>query len=190
MPTRGSNVLERFLLGSVTERVVRRSDVPVLTISPDDGGGLQYPYRNVIVPTDGSETATAALAAGVDVANASDAALHLIHVVEDSGFGFGSPGDDEAVRAEANEILETSADTARNASVESVTTTLETGTVHEEVLEYVETHDVDLIVVGTRGRTNLDRYLLGSVAEKLVRAAPVPRHDGSGGRRVTGTGPE
>lgn len=174
LPARGPTVLERFLLGSVTERVVRRSDVPVLTISPDVGRDLQYPYRNILVPTDGSETANAALAAGVDVANASDAAFHLIHVVEDSGFGFVSPGDDETVRAGANEILERSADRARTDSVESVTTTLERGTVHEEVLEYVETHDVDLIVVGTRGRTNLDRYLLGSVAEKLVRSAPVP----------------
>jgi nucleotide-binding universal stress UspA family protein len=174
MPARSRNVLDRFLLGSVTERVVRRSDVPVLTMRPDDDIDLQSPYRNVLVPTDGSEAATAALEAGVDVVTATDASLHLLHVVEESGFGLDFASDDEAVEAEANEILEAAADAARDASIESVTTALEQGSVHEEVLAYVEAHDVDLVVVGTHGRTNLDRYLLGSVAEKLVRSAPVP----------------
>lgn len=177
MPSRGRRTLDRFLLGSVTERVVRRSDVPVLTIRPDDDVDARYPYRNVFVPTDGSESANAALAAATDVASTADAGLHLLHVIEETGFSldFGSADDeDEAVEAEANEILETAAETARDAPVGSVTTAIERGSVHEETLAYVDDHEVDLVVVGTHGRTNLDRYLLGSVAEKLVRSSPVP----------------
>ncbi|MFW5903416.1 MAG: universal stress protein [Halolamina sp.] len=174
LPTRSRGVLDRFLLGSVTERVVRRSDVPVLTIRPDEDVDLRSLYRNVLVPTDGSESAADALAAGIDVATASDAGLHLLHVVEESGFGLAFAGDDEAVEAEASEVLEAAAETAREAPIESVTTALERGSVHEEVLAYVEDNEVDLVVVGTHGRTNLDRYLLGSVAEKLVRSSPVP----------------
>lgn len=174
MPARGRRGLDRFLLGSVTERVIRQSDVPVLTIRPDDDVDLRTPYRNVLVPTDGSESANAALAAGIGVASASGGALHLLHVVEESGFGLGFGADDEAVEAEANETLETAAQTATEESIESVTTAIERGSVHEEILAYVGDNDVDLVVVGTHGRTNLDRYLLGSVAEKLVRSSPVP----------------
>ncbi len=54
MPTHGRRGLERFLLGSATERVVRRSDVPVLTVRPDDDVTSSHPYEDVLVPTDGS----------------------------------------------------------------------------------------------------------------------------------------
>ncbi|MFT4889967.1 MAG: nucleotide-binding universal stress UspA family protein [Halobacteriales archaeon] len=172
MPTRGRRSLDRFLLGSVTERVVRRSDVPVLTIRPDDEVDLRHPYRNVLVPTDGSEAANDALAAAIEVASAAGAGLHLLHVVEESGFGLDFGSDDET--DEADEILESAAETARDASIDPVTTAVQRGSVHEETMAYVDDHDVDLVVVGTHGRTNLDRYLLGSVAEKLVRSSPVP----------------
>nr|WP_321112605.1 universal stress protein [Halorussus salinisoli] len=70
MPTHGRRGLERFLLGSTTERVVRRVDVPVLTIRPDDDVTITHPYEDVLVPTDGSDCANQALAIGVDVADA------------------------------------------------------------------------------------------------------------------------
>jgi nucleotide-binding universal stress UspA family protein len=174
MPARGRRGLDRFLLGSVTERVVRQADVPVLTIRPDDDVDLEYPYRNVLVPTDGSESANAAQAAGIDVASASDASLHLLHVVEASGFGFGLTSPDDEADEAAEAILDRAADSAGEASLESVTTAIERGSVHDQVLAYVDDHAVDLVVVGTHGRTDLDRYLLGSVAEKLVRSSPVP----------------
>uniref|UniRef100_UPI00387E9FE4 universal stress protein n=1 Tax=Haloarcula regularis TaxID=3033392 RepID=UPI00387E9FE4 len=45
---------------------------------------------------------------------------------------------------------------------------------YQAIQAYVEDNDVDLVVMGTHGRTGLERYLLGSVTEKLVRTAPVP----------------
>jgi len=42
------------------------------------------------------------------------------------------------------------------------------------ILTYVEEHDIDLVVVGTHGRTGFDRYVLGSVTEHLVRTSPIP----------------
>jgi len=74
--------LEQFLLGSTTERVVRRADGPVLTIRPDAETKLAYPYRHVLAPTDGSECARDALELGVDVASTTGAALHLLTVVD------------------------------------------------------------------------------------------------------------
>ena len=61
MPTHGRGGLSRLLLGSTTERVVRTSDVPVLTIRPDSDVTTTHPYRNVLVPTDGSDCARTAL---------------------------------------------------------------------------------------------------------------------------------
>lgn len=63
----------------------------------------------------------------------------------------------------------------RDAGVEPVERTLDSDpSVPAAVRAYVEDHDVGLVVVGTHGRTGLDRYLLGSVTEQLVRTAPVP----------------
>jgi nucleotide-binding universal stress UspA family protein len=60
------------------------------------------------------------------------------------------------------------------AGVESVTTDVRPGTPHREILAYVEEHDADLVVLGTRGQTGLERYLLGSVTERVLRSSPVP----------------
>lgn len=87
MPTHGRRGLERFLLGSTCERVVRRVDVPVLTIRPDDNVRVTHPYRNVLVPTDGSDCANQALALGADVADSEDAVLHLLSVIAIAALG-------------------------------------------------------------------------------------------------------
>ncbi|WP_254524890.1 universal stress protein [Natrinema caseinilyticum] len=178
MPTHGRTGLERFMLGSTTERVVRTSPVPVLTIRPDsDGETPTYPYRTVLVPTDGSDCATAALAIGTDVANAEGAALHLLSVIDTRTLGVDVRTDIQISLLEesANEILEDASDYATDAGVESVAETVEYGTsIHQTVRSFVEDNDVDLVVVGTHGRTGFDRYLLGSVTEHLVRTSLIP----------------
>lgn len=178
MPTHGRTGLERFMLGSTTERVVRRATVPVLTIRPDsDGSTFTHPYRNVLVPTDGSNCATAALAIGTDVATAEGAALHLLSVIDTRTLGVDVRTDIQISLLEesANEILEDASAYATNAGVESIAETVEYGTsIHQTIRSYVEDNDVDLVVVGTHGRTGFDRYLLGSVTEHLVRTSPIP----------------
>lgn len=174
MPTHGRRGLDRFLLGSTTERVVRRSDVPVLTVRPEDDA--RHPYRTVLVPTDGSDHARAALDVAVDVVESDGAALHLLTVVRgDRDVPDDGPGPAESEGDGATAVLEAAASVARNAGVDPVDTTVTSGrSIPESILGYVDDHGVDLVVVGTRGRTGLDRYVLGSVAERLVRTAPVP----------------
>ncbi|SFH01505.1 Nucleotide-binding universal stress protein, UspA family [Halopelagius inordinatus] len=177
MPTRGRRGLERLLVGSTTERVVRRADVPVLTIRPDDEVSVEYPYRNVLVPTDGSDCAAAALSMGTDVATAESAALSVLSVVDLTSLGYDVRADVRLSTLEeaAEEIVEDAAASASAAGVESVTGTVEHGTsIHRAILSYVEESDIDLLVVGTHGRTGFNRYLLGSVTEKLLRTSPVP----------------
>ncbi|SFR43925.1 MULTISPECIES: universal stress protein [Halorubrum] len=98
------------------------------------------------------------------------------------GDGSGMVGegtDAEATRSalveHGEEIVEATAASLRDgeASPETVTA-VETGTPHSAILEYASANDVDLVVMGTHGRTGVERYLLGSVAEKVVRLSDVP----------------
>lgn len=175
MPTHGRSGLERLLLGSTTERVLRRADQPVLTIRPD--ADVEYPYRNVLVPTDGSDCAAAALEMGIDVVTMEEASLEILSVVDVTSLGVDGRSDLQATILEesAEEIVEEATATAEAAGLTSVTGTVKHGSsIHRTVLSYLEEHDVDLVVVGTHGRTGFDRYLLGSVTEALIRTAPVP----------------
>ncbi|RXK48999.1 universal stress protein [Halorientalis pallida] len=132
-------------------------------------------YDSILVPTDGSDTAQAAVEHAIDHAKQYDAALHTLYVVEE-------PPTDEAAGPEVLESLETTGeraiqkviDAAEAADVGTVEGVVGEGSPYRAVLDYVDQHDIDLVVMGTHGRTGLDRYLLGSVTEKVVRSAPVP----------------
>jgi nucleotide-binding universal stress UspA family protein len=176
MPTHGRTGLERVLLGSVTERVVRTASAPVLTLRPDDGVG-RYPYEDVLVPTDGSDPATAALDHAFAAATATGATLHVLSVVDVASLGADvhSQVQIDSLEADAQRIVESATDAATEAGVESVSGGVEVGTsVHRAILSYVDDHDVDLVAMGTHGRSGLDRLLLGSVTEKIVRSSPAP----------------
>ncbi|MFB6124171.1 MAG: universal stress protein [Haloferacaceae archaeon] len=174
MPTHGRKGLERVLLGSVTERVVNDAPVPVLTVNPDAEASA-YPAADVLVPTDGSRGANLALDEAVGVTDATDATLHVLHVVESGSLGVDvrSTVADERLSERADEIVADAADTAAAAGVDAVTE-IERGRAYREILEYVEANDVGLVVVGAHGRSGYERYVLGSVTSKLVRTSPVP----------------
>lgn len=175
MPTHGRTGLERVLLGSVTESVVRQATVPVLTLRPDQSA--VYPYRRVLVPTDGSDCATAALEVGIDIADDVDAGLHLLSVVDISDFGIDirSGAQLDVLEEQAESVIEAATAVADEAALESVVGAVERGTaVHRVIRSYSDDNDIDLVVIGSRGRTGLEQYLLGSVTERLVRTASVP----------------
>ena len=177
MPTHGRSGLQRLLLGSTTERVVRRAEVPVLTIRPDAADAVRYPYRGVAVPTDGSEGASEALSVGANVATDAEAALYVLSVITYQSLGIDVRSDIQSAMLEesAEEIVEEATAAAERAGVETVDGAVEYGSsVHEAILEFLEQRDIDLVVVGTHGRTGFDRFLLGSVAEALLRTSPVP----------------
>lgn len=177
MPTHGRRGLQRLLLGSTTERVVRTSSVPVLTLRPDTDRDPTYPYQNVLVPTDGSDGAMAALERGIDLASSDERTLHLLSVVDSTALGVDVRMELQVdfLEENAQEILAEAAQTATDAGIDTVHEHVAFGTpIYRAILEYVDSHDVDVIVAGTHGRSGIDRYLLGSVTEKLVRTAPVP----------------
>jgi len=176
MPTRGRSGLTRMFLGSVTERVIGQASVPVLALNPD-GEAVHYPYRHVLVPTDGSECAAAALDRAVAIAKAAGATLHVLSVVDvpSTGIDASTEFQIDALREAASEVVEDATATAEQASVDSVVERIEVaGSVSRAIGSYVEETDVDLVVMGTRGRTGLGEYLLGSTTERTVRTTAVP----------------
>ncbi|WP_416838793.1 universal stress protein [Haloferax sp. DFSO52] len=177
MPTHGRRGLRRLLLGSTTERVVRLSDAPVLTIRPSAADELAGPYTTVLVPTDGSESATAALTLGADIAAIDAAALRVLSVVDTTLLGADITADIEVnlIEQKAHDVVDDAVELAREAGVDAVTGSVELDTsVHRAIMAAIDEHDADLVVLGTQGRTGFDRYLLGNVAEKLLRTSPVP----------------
>ena len=176
MPTHGRRGLQRFLLGSVTERVINTATVPVIAVNPERGRPLTYPPQRVLVPTDGSRGAALALEDGIDIANATGATLHLLHVVET-----GSPGHDARPvpkegdsTGRANEIIAEASAKTEETPLDAVTSAIEHGEPSTVIRDYIDENGMDLAILGTHGRTDFSRYVMGGVSAKLVRTSPVP----------------
>lgn len=131
-------------------------------------------YREILFPTDGSAAAEAAFEHAVGLAHAPDARIHLLYVVDTTSAGSGAAGESNVgtLRRIGESILEEFADRTADAGVEAVTH-LSEGDPHREIVEYAD-DGIDVIVMGTRGRSGIDRYLLGSVTENVVRTARPP----------------
>jgi nucleotide-binding universal stress UspA family protein len=132
-------------------------------------------YQNILVPTDGSDGAMAALEEVLDITEGTDATIHTLYVVDstvaqpESGYVDVLDALKESGEAATRRVAERVEDAELTAE-----RAVNVGTPHREILDYVEDHDIDLVVMGTHGRTGLDRYLIGSVTEKVVRTSPVP----------------
>jgi len=133
-------------------------------------------YEEILLPTDGSPGAEAALNHAIHLAAQNDAVLHAVHsvgvmergdVTEDL-----ADGDDE-LQERAWDILDPIRDAAETADVPVQKAVLE-GDPSETLVEYAESEPIDLIVMGTHGKTGLSRMLLGSTAEEVLRSASVP----------------
>ncbi|WP_135536931.1 universal stress protein [Halostella pelagica] len=133
-------------------------------------------YDRILLPTDGSEEALSASEHAFDIAATYDADLRAMFVVNDTLMAtdaYGGVTVDQVERA-GDEALDEIKRRARNHGIENVITEVTYGIPHQAIREYAADNDVDLIVMGTHGRTGVERYLLGSVTEKIVRTADVP----------------
>lgn len=187
MTTRGQGAASRAIFGSVADRVSRHGETPTLLIRSDAESELTSPQR-IVVPLDGSTRAEHALPLAARLASIIPAPLHLLRVVamddvretiqavREAGadaLDIGETYEDAAVftEAEALAYLETVAEPLRLSGV-AVTTEILQGT-PAFVLLWNTTAD-DLVVMTSHGRGGFRRWLLGSVAEKLVREGEAP----------------
>ena len=135
-------------------------------------------YDRILVPTDGSAEGERAVAHALDVATVHDATVHAIYVVDTASYA-GMPmessweGIGDLLRSDAADAVERVKRLAAEAAVD-VDTAVVDGSPSREIIRYAEDNDCDLVVMGTHGRGGIDRLLLGSVAEKVVRGASVP----------------
>ncbi|HEX7897153.1 MAG TPA: universal stress protein [Planctomycetota bacterium] len=164
MATHGRTCLARAVLGSVTERVLRKTRVPVFAVRslgappPEERQGL----RTLLLPLDGSDASLRALPAAADMARLFSARLLLLGVLEAGGD-----------RARAERGLREVERLSRSEGVMTAAL-LEEGDPVDEILDIARFHEVDLIVMATHGRGGVRRLVTGSVTEGVLRKSPVP----------------
>lgn len=134
-------------------------------------------YDCILVPTDGSPEVERALEYAFDLAQAHDATVRAIYVVNVAGYGSlpmetALEGISGALREEGEAAVERVEELAP-ADVEVETRVLE-GSPSRVIVEHAQPDECELVVMGTHGRGGIDRLLLGSVTERVVRHAPVP----------------
>jgi nucleotide-binding universal stress UspA family protein len=128
----------------------------------------------VVIATDGSESVTRAVRVALDLARRFDAAVHALYVV-DAGEVESSP---EELRDDLQNALESQGEDAlaavRDHADREVVTAVREGHPAPEITEYAREQNADVVATGTRGRHGENRFLIGSVAERVVRSCPVP----------------
>ena len=135
-------------------------------------------YDRVLIPTDGSETVETTLAHGLRIATDHGATVHALYVVDGRVV---RAADNEAradlersLESEGQEAVELVESRARDVDLD-VTTEIRSGTPHKEILDYAEEAAIDLIAIGTHGKSPREKLLsMGSVSERVVDNSPVP----------------
>jgi nucleotide-binding universal stress UspA family protein len=134
-------------------------------------------YANILLPTDGSRGMASAAAHAFDLAAQNDATVHALYVVDLRSYLLLPDETKGRVREllfeEGERALDALSARAEDAGVDIVTEVRE-GVPSEAILEYARERGVDLVVMGTHGRTGEEKRILGSVAEEVVRSSEVP----------------
>lgn len=178
MTTHGRTGLGRLLLGSVAESLVRQAPAPVLLVRGAPAWRREE-IRKILVPLDGSELSAEILRVVKRLAGPLDLSIVLLHVVEPihpSAAGEASARREEMLRlrlTDADGYLAKITDSlqAKGLRVRHVA---RVGRAVDVIPEYARSEEVGLIAMTTHGRTGLGRLFFGSVAERVMRTAPVP----------------
>ena len=142
-------------------------------------------YERVLVPTDGSDAAEGAVDHALDLAEKYDADVHALYVVDTDSMSLslgaeqldrieqGQYEEMEEVRERAETATGYVADRARERDLETVEH-VAAGKPHDQIADYVADNAIDLVVMGSHGRSGIKRALLGSVTERTLRSTHVP----------------
>lgn len=131
-------------------------------------------YDRILLPTDGSETATLAAGRAIDMADRHGATLHVLYVAKRTRDDPIGDGLEETLAEERNTgeaTVEDVADRAEKSDVET-RTTVETGVPRVTIEDYADEHGIELIVLGSTGASGVTEKLLGTVAKYVVNEAP------------------
>lgn len=166
----GIGGLGRWLLGSVTTKVVRGSQKPVLVVTASTEELVSPKVRRLLLPLDGSQTSEAAIPKAVEMARAFQARVVFYRGVTHPMLA--DPAVDPGVKAElvrAQDYLDALREKYPDVDSESV---VDVAAPSDGILKQAE--ECDLIVMSCHGRSGVQRWLLGSVAEKVIQSATEP----------------
>jgi nucleotide-binding universal stress UspA family protein len=190
MGTHAREGLPRLLLGSVAERVLHLTPLPIMLLRDTADPSSKTGFKHLLIPLDGSATSNLALETGIDLARRLGSSLTLLHVVPEPplptgdfiGAGYAVidwQAQQNAAKRDGEHILADAA--TRCGALEMRTRLLEAQQLEvgrrdaaTVILEVAREEHSDLIVMGTHARRGLDRLLLGSVAERVAHHADVP----------------
>lgn len=130
-------------------------------------------YNKILLPTDGSDESMQAVNHAEELADKFGAEVHILHVADITKEAGEPriPSQVEAMRDVGEDIVDEVENDFENAHTE---TSVKVGIPHQEINSYVEEEDIDLVTMGSHGRSGLNRMLLGSVTEKVLRTCSVP----------------
>lgn len=176
--THGHRGVQRLVLGSVAEEVVRKAPCPVVTVGRGTVAPEALDGGTMLVPVDFSEHRFRLLAHVREIAPVYGMDVHVVHVVEVKGvpdaYGLYDSAPDPGKPAErAQEVLDKELEPLREVGID-VSIDVRSGHPAEEVLTEAEDSHAAFIMIATHGRTGLERMFTGSVAEKVIRQAPCP----------------
>ena len=184
MATHGRSGMDRFLLGSVAEKVLRGSANPLVLVRAKEEAKTsgEAPFKSIIVPLDGSELAESVIPLAATMANKLDLEVVLFRAYHMPYNAYG--GDDgymvnydeliDSVRDEAKEYLDKQVAEVKKLGVAKVSALSKEGSASDEIIALGHKTPEGLIAMCSHGRSGLGRWVLGSVAENVVRHSDAP----------------
>ncbi len=183
MTSQGRGAFGRAVLGSTADKVFRLSCRPVLIQHDSDSSANARSIERVVVPLDGSDLAEAAIPLAVDIAKSKGLTLHLLSIVDptrssSAALAYAAAFSEqlhqellETAEAEARHMLEALTGSVKANAVEC---SIETGSgpAARSILEHLQPGD--LLVMTSHGRGGVERFLIGSTAEKLIQGGSAP----------------
>ncbi len=177
MGTHGRRGFDRLVLGSVTDRVMRRAPCPVLAISkpPHDSmaadrqGHHVHHLSRILFCTDFSENSEHALNYAISATAEYDAELTLLHVLEE----IPTPGATQEAMATAAEQLDKLIAPDKRKTIK-MKTEVRIGKAYEQIIQFAAEQQVDMVTMGVRGRGALDAAVFGSTTYRVIQLGPCP----------------
>jgi nucleotide-binding universal stress UspA family protein len=184
MATHGRSGINRWLLGSVAEKVLRGTANPLFLVRGNEEGttDVSAALRSIIVPLDGSELAESVLPTVVEVAKVLDLQVVLCRAYELPASAYYGAEDylpnydalKAQVKDEASGYLEQKIAALKAMGLAKVSSVVLEGTGAEEIIHFAQAHPDSLVAMCTHGRSGVKRWVLGSVTEKVVRHSGDP----------------
>lgn len=181
----GHSGIKRWVIGSTADKIIKGAKTPVLVVySKEKSTTKKIPaFSHILLPLDGSKAAEAALPYAGLIATKMKAKVSLLRVVSPLVDQYAGPPEGyvvdytgkvmKALEEEAQEYLKQTARAFEEKNI-STSATMTVGSPTSDIMKYIEKHKVDLVVMSTHGRTGFGRWILGSVADKVLHSAEIP----------------